>query len=405
MKSNDLNTRTIGAAVGQAPESMNAWRCLIASQMREHGFSGGQIHAVAVRDLLRCAGVEVRVVTPFSGSGLLRNVVFGARYVLRRFSKQAAIYWLRAGHNAYLKSALRRELCRDGKKAVLYAQDPLSAKTALSVRRPGIDKVVLVIHFNDSQASEWAMRGEISENGWVYRDIEKLEEEILPNVDQLIFVSEYMRGRLVAKYPALCSVPKIVIPNFVGPPVLNPDAFGGDILCIGSLEPRKNQAYIMNVVAELHRRGLHVTATFLGDGELRHNLEHLARELEIDKSVHFVGGVRNAAGWLHKYKLLVHAAFLENCPLSLIEALAAGVPVVAAAVGGIPELVDDETGAVWHLDSVQDGADKVQALLQDERRYLKCKENALRRYNEHFSSKIVGKRLIETLGETQDALR
>ncbi len=368
-------------------------RCLLATQMREHGFSGGQVHALAARTLLREAGWSADIVTPFSGRARLRAPVFALRYALQPFSRQTAILHYRHGHDMYLRAALRRAVESEPEGAILYAQDPLSAQSALAVRRPGLDKAVLVVHFNDSQASEWAARGEVPENGWVYRRIEALEREVLPRVDALVYVSRYMKERIEARIPGAAAVPSAIIPNFVAPPELTPAARPGDILSIGTLEPRKNQAYTLRVLARLHARGLPLTATFLGDGPDRGAMEGLARELGLTPFVHFAGNVPNAAGWLPAHRVLAHASRLENCPVALIEALAAGVPVLAAAVGGIPEIVDNSTGAMWNLDSVEDGARKLEELLTDERRFELAGRCARARYEAGFSVESAGRAL------------
>lgn len=394
---NELKSDRSGSTA-DAPRR-SAGRCFIVTQMREEGFSGVQVHTATVKNLFRNAGWSTEVITSFSGRYALRSAAYALRYAVKPLSKQAAIFWLRYGHNIYVRAALKKALHASPEGAVLYAQEPLSAESALAVRRKGLDKVVLVIHFNDSQASEWSARGEIPKDGWVYRQIERFERKILPAVDEVVYVSDYMKRRLEAQIPGLREVPSLIIPNFVEPPTPAPEARCADILAIGTLEKRKNQAYILRVLAELHRRNLPLTATILGDGESRARLEELARELGLKDSVYFGGYVPNAAGWLYRHTLLAHAAFLENCPVSLIEALAAGVPVVAAAVGGIPELVDASTGAVWNLDSVSDGADSIQSLLESPTKLEAARESGRRRYRESFSPESAGARLVRNFSE------
>lgn len=369
-------------------------RCIIASQMREHGFSGVQIHAVAVKQLLLDAGWSVEFVTPFTGRGLFRPVLFGIRYLLRPLSRQAAIFWLRFGHNVYLRLALKKALMRDKRPAVIYAQDTLSAETALRIRRNAGDKVVLVVHFNDSQASEWSERGEIPKDGLVYKQIQALEHKVLPRVDTLVYVSRYMQTRLEKQVRNVDKVPASIIPNFVQVPLVNAGAEDADLITIGTLELRKNQAYIVRVIAALRRRGREVTANVLGDGEQRQALEKLSHELGVQHLVRFRGYQTNAAGWLYRHKLLMHAAYLENCPVSLVEALATGTPVIAAAVGGIPELVDETTGAVCDLASVEDGADCVQRLLDNDALRRERGENGRMRYLLRLSPERAGTELV-----------
>ena len=75
-----------------------------------------------------------------------------------------------------------------------------------------------------------------------------------------------------------------------------------------------------------------------GEGPERSPLEALARELEAP--VEFPGHVP-VATVLPKLRLYVLCSWFENCPMALLEAMAAGIPAVATAVGGIPEMVGD----------------------------------------------------------------
>jgi glycosyltransferase involved in cell wall biosynthesis len=372
--------------------------------MRDHGFSGPQTHASAVRNFLIAHGWNVTLLTPFSGEDIFRPVVFGLRYLLKHFSGDLDVFWYRYGHNLYLRAALKRELKRTPQPAVIYAQDPLSAQAALALRRRGKDKVVMIVHFNDSQADEWVLRGLIKNDGWTYRQIDRLEKRILPQVDEIIYVSMFMKRRLEERIPSLQSVSHSVIPNFVNEPSPDPSVSPADLIAVGTLEPRKNQSYILRVIAVLKSRGMKVSATLVGDGDDRSKLEALADELEIREQINFVGNVREAARWISSHKIQVHAAFLENCPISLIEALASGVPVVAACVGGIPEIVDANTGEFWDLSSVDDGADKIEALLGDPMRLadtkIKCKES----YRSRFSPNVAGAKLMSVLNRMAESI-
>jgi glycosyltransferase involved in cell wall biosynthesis len=370
-------------------------RCIMATQMREHGFSGQQSHVAAVRRFLIAKGWDVVLLTPFSGRAVFRRAVFGLRYLLKHVSGELDVFWYRYGHGLYLYAALKHELKRDARPAVIYAQDPLSAEAALALRRKGRDKVVMVVHFNDSQADEWVLRGLIRKDGWAYRKIDHLERQVIPQVDQIVYVSTYMRRRLEERIPALQKVPYAVIPNFVEEPIPDLTVEPADIIAVGTLEPRKNQTYILKVVAALKSRGMKVSATLVGDGHDRAKLEALASQLQINEQIKFAGNVRDAARWISAHKIQVHAAYLENCPISLIEALASGVPVVAASVGGIGEIIDGNTGEFWDLSSVEDGADKVQALLQDPARLAATKAKCKQKYLSTFAPDVAGTGLLE----------
>ena len=78
-----------------------------------------------------------------------------------------------------------------------------------------------------------------------------------------------------------------------------------------------------------------------GDGVLRKELMELARSLGVDEQVRWRGFRADARDFLPGYKLYVHASLSEVMPLAIIEAMAAGLPVIAGNVGGISEIADD----------------------------------------------------------------
>ena len=83
----------------------------------------------------------------------------------------------------------------------------------------------------------------------------------------------------------------------------------------------------------------------LGEGPERNALESLARELGVDGRVFLPGRVPDVAAWLRRATLLVHPARWEGFGLAVLEAMLAGLPVVASNVSSLPELVvDGETG-------------------------------------------------------------
>lgn len=111
---------------------------------------------------------------------------------------------------------------------------------------------------------------------------------------------------------------------------------------VARLSPVKNHILLLRAVAQLDAR-FHLVV--VGDGPLRMQLEELARRLQIASRVHFAGEVISVHN-LHQYfDASVLCSLSEGFPNSVIEAMAAGRPVVATPVGGIPDaVVDGVTG-------------------------------------------------------------
>ena len=113
------------------------------------------------------------------------------------------------------------------------------------------------------------------------------------------------------------------------------------LLTVAALADKKGHADLLEALAELQpdRR---VTLDLVGDGPLRAELQELAHRLGLDQAVRFHGERPKAevAGFMQRADLFVLPSRFENLPCVLIEALASGLPFVATAVGGVPQLAD-----------------------------------------------------------------
>jgi sugar transferase (PEP-CTERM/EpsH1 system associated) len=105
---------------------------------------------------------------------------------------------------------------------------------------------------------------------------------------------------------------------------------------VGRLVDVKDQAGLLRAFARL---GSAVHLVLAGDGPLRGALETQAREAGIADRVHFLGRRDDVAEIMRTFDIFVLSSKSEGLPLTILEAMAAGLPVIATAVGGIPEVV------------------------------------------------------------------
>ena len=368
-------------SVRQPEDSQGATgEIVVATLLRPEGETGVQTHMQALVTQLRSQGRAATIVTPFSSRSPFVRPVFAVRLPLRWLSRSLSVRWYRHWHAHYLRLALRRHLRAPAPGRVIYAQCPVSADVALDVRGP--EPVVMVAHFNVSQADEWAERGEIALGGRYFRAIRSFEAQVLPRLDGVVYVSKWSRDQLEERVPALRDVPSETVPNFVA---LGESSDGRplpsrDLISVGTLEPRKNQGYLLDVLAAAERRGHRFTLTLVGDGVCRSEWERKARSLGVADRVDFLGFRTDARSLMANHRVYVHAARVENLPLVLIEAMAEGVPVVAAAVGGIPSMIDEGVeGLFWPLDDPDAAAVLLIDLLTDPER-LRAMGAAARRH-------------------------
>ncbi|NOS78351.1 MAG: glycosyltransferase family 4 protein [Nitrospira sp.] len=111
---------------------------------------------------------------------------------------------------------------------------------------------------------------------------------------------------------------------------------------VGRLTAVKGHEFLIRAVALLNNdRGRKpVKAVLVGDGPLRKNLEELAFHLGVGNHVSFVGHQDDPSGFLQAMDVFVLPSLSEGIPLALLEAMAASQPIVAARVGGIPEIIE-----------------------------------------------------------------
>lgn len=129
-----------------------------------------------------------------------------------------------------------------------------------------------------------------------------------------------------------------------------------------------------------------VPAVIVGSGPEQDRLEILSNQLGLMKRIHFVGYQSNVSKWLAAMDIFVLTSDWEGMSNALLEAMAAGLPVVATAVGGVPEVVvDGVTGLLVPPRDPQALADAILRLLRDPELRQRMGEAGRARVIAHFS--------------------
>ncbi len=363
-------------------------KLIVVTLMPPQGETGVQTHFNSILNVATKHGIETRLITPYNTNVIIAKKAFGlVGKLLKILNKEWLILWTRWTHSLLLRYQLRQILRHDENEAVIYTQDTLSSKAALAERKTR-HRLVTVVHFNISEADEVLKKGLTIEGSRLYRHFQNNEVQILPNVDKIIFVSRFMQKVVNDRLPPLKSVPQAVIANFIqdNGKTKNKPKQQGDLITIGTLEKRKNQAFILRVLAKAHARGHHYRLTIIGNGPDRAMLENLTTELKLNDSVTFLGFQANAAEYMMGHRVYVHAALMENLPITLLEALSHCLPILAPAVGGIPEVfMDGQQGYFWPLDNPDIAADKLCEILENETLYTQLSAQARVQFEAHFS--------------------
>src|SRR4029077_20531797 len=113
---------------------------------------------------------------------------------------------------------------------------------------------------------------------------------------------------------------------------------GFTMLSVGRLAPPKDHATLLHAVALLRAHHRDVQLWMVGNGPLEPNLRKLSAELGLEQCVTFFGEQADVSPFLISADLLVMSSVTEGLPVSLLEAMSAGLPAVVTGVGGMGEI-------------------------------------------------------------------
>lgn len=127
------------------------------------------------------------------------------------------------------------------------------------------------------------------------------------------------------------------------------------VVAVGRFSPEKGFSLLLEAIALLVNQGLDLQLLLLGEGRQRDTLAALAQELNIAWRVRMPGHVANVSACLAACQLFVMPSLTEGLPMALLEAMHAGIPIVASQVGGIPcALQDGECGMLIQAGDLED---------------------------------------------------
>lgn len=118
------------------------------------------------------------------------------------------------------------------------------------------------------------------------------------------------------------------------------------ILHIGRFSEQKNHIGLIDAFKEFYKKHPDSELLLIGDGEKREEIENYVQEKSIGSAVSFLGLQKNVYGFLHNADVFTLPSNYEGIPMTLIEAMGTGLPIVATAVGGIPDMLSHGENAM-----------------------------------------------------------
>ncbi len=158
------------------------------------------------------------------------------------------------------------------------------------------------------------------------------------------------------------------------------------LVFVGRIVPIKRLGLLLEALAQAREADPRLHLVVVGDGEERPQLERQAAESGIASYVHFLGYRRELCTVFAAADLAVLSSDNEGTPVSLIEAAAAGLPAVATDVGGVREVVGEDTGILVPPDDAEALAGAIVEMAADPERRERCGEAAHHHAIESYSS-------------------
>ena len=247
-----------------------------------------------------------------------------------------------------VKQLLRlREKMIEKRITVLHTHDFYSGALGVTAARLGGVKVIA--------AQRHLRLSERRIHDWGTRYIHRLATRLLVNAegirDHILKMGSASPGKIVVIHNGLDAPPR----NEIDARALRErrraellaelglDAGARVVGCVAGLKPVKGHRHLLDAAAKVMKADARVHLVLVGDGELRDGIAAHARRLGISARTSLLGYREDSAQLAAAFDVAVLASLSEGLPNAVMEAMAAGAPVVATAVGGTSELVIDGT--------------------------------------------------------------
>jgi glycosyltransferase involved in cell wall biosynthesis len=199
--------------------------------------------------------------------------------------------------------------------------------------------------------------------GGFYRSLERL---LNPLTDLFLFESSYITDLyrdLIGRPRAMVRIVRNGIAEAEFEPV-TPGPGATDIVCVGELRSVKAIDVLIEALVILRQSGRRVTATIAGEGSDAEKLQAQAHRLGVADQIHFIGHCPARKAFAMG-RIFVMPSRAESLPYVVLEAAAAGLPIVATDVGGNPEIFGPQAALLIPPDDIAALAGAIAAALDD----------------------------------------
>ncbi|RCW47881.1 glycosyltransferase family 4 protein [Paenibacillus prosopidis] len=169
------------------------------------------------------------------------------------------------------------------------------------------------------------------------------------------------------------------------------------ILMVGTLTDNKGQLNALNIIENLDNS---YRLILVGDGPERKNIEKYIKDNKLEKKVRLAGKIDNVEEYYWISDMLICLSKNEGLPLTILEGMATGLPVLTTRIGGIPEIfVDMENGFFIDRNNTLDTVYKVRTIFDDQYMIRRLRENNMKKIRDEYNLTNCVKNLVRHIEE------
>lgn len=318
----------------------------------------------------------------------LRNIITETLITLSKRSRlaAAAIFYIREQRSA--KIIAKRYIASENYKNddVVFFHTLFPCYYFLKYRTSQKQKIVMVLHTNGETFKMSKIYYPALGKSRYYKKVLQMEEFTLQHADRINFVSKASRENFLQLHPDLDPKKVFYIYNGIEncPAIIRTHLHTPlEVVCVASISERKGQHYIVDALKTVDdsMRGK-VHFTFVGDGISREQLERDVKDNGLEKYITFAGVTNKVEEYLKQSDIYILPSEDEGLPMAIIEAMRASLPIISTPVGGIPEMIDQESNGLLIEPTVESFSSLICRI--DQFDWLKMGRNARKTFEERF---------------------
>lgn len=253
----------------------------------------------------------------------------------------------------------------------------ISLKVIKSFKKILLDEKPDVVHTHRSVLLTYFLSFGFKKQEWIYfHTVHNIAEKEAGKYEIILrkkFIKRHLISHIGISKEVSNSINKIYGSNPVATiyngidfkPILSSDK-KYDFICVARFSKQKNHVFLLSCFNEVLKTFPESKLLLVGDGELQSECEEFCIKNSLNKNVIFYGSVPSVSALLGESKIFVLGSLYEGNPISILEAMSSGLPIIAPRVGGIPDVVEDrKNGLLFDVNNSEQLIDNMSKLLTD----------------------------------------